>query len=49
MLQILHAVIGTIATGGATRDILREPPDLDRQLDELVRIARTSIFNDRPK
>jgi AcrR family transcriptional regulator len=49
VLQTLHAVIGTVATGGATRHILRAPPDLDRQLDELMRIARTSIFNDRPK
>jgi len=49
VVQILHAVIATIATGGATRHILRDPPDLDRQLDELMRIARTSIFNDRPK
>lgn len=49
VLTILHAVIGTVATGSATAHILRDPPDLDRQLDELVRIARTALFNDRPR
>jgi TetR/AcrR family transcriptional regulator len=48
VVQILHAAIGIIATGGATMHILRDPPDLDRQLAELFRIARTSLFNDRP-
>ncbi len=49
VLLLLHAVIATVATGGSTRHILRDPPGLDQQLDELMRIARTSIFNDRPK
>src|SRR5205085_367374 len=42
ILQLLNAVIATVATGDATRHVLAEPPDTDRQLDELHRIARTS-------
>jgi AcrR family transcriptional regulator len=49
ILQLLVGVIATVATGDATRHILAEPPDLDRQLDELLRVARTSLFNERPR
>jgi TetR/AcrR family transcriptional regulator len=47
-VQILNAVIVTTGSGNRTREILRDPPDDDRQLAELRRIARTSLFNDRP-
>lgn len=49
VLQILNTVIATVATGEATRHVLAEPPDADRQLDELHRIARTSLFNERQR
>lgn len=48
VLQFLNAAIGTIATGGVTRAVIAGNPDLERQLAELVRIARRSLFNDRP-
>ncbi|MEQ1503862.1 MAG: TetR/AcrR family transcriptional regulator [Myxococcota bacterium] len=51
LLQVLNAVIATaaLAGGGAgTAHILPNPPDLDRQLAELHRMARSSLFNDRP-
>jgi AcrR family transcriptional regulator len=48
VLQILNAAIGTIAMGGAARHILPNAPGLDRQLSELGRIARLSLFNERP-
>ena len=49
ILQLLSTVIATVATGSATRHVLAEPPDADRQLDELHRIARTSLFNERQR
>jgi AcrR family transcriptional regulator len=49
VLQILNTVIATVATGEATRHVLAEPPDAGRQLDELHRIARTSLFNERQR
>lgn len=48
VVQILHAAIGVIATGGATQHILRDPPSAERQLSELFRIAKVSLFKDRP-
>lgn len=48
LVLILQAAIGAIATGGAVRHIVREPPTLDRQLSELARIAKVALFNDRP-
>ena len=47
VLQLLNAVIATTAADG-TRHVLAQPPDDDRQLAELYRMARTSLFNDRP-
>ena len=47
VLQVLNAVIATTA-GTATHHVLAAPPDPDRQLAELQRIARTSLFNERP-
>lgn len=49
VLQILNGVIATVATGDATRHVLHDPPDEDRQLAELHRIARTSLFNERQR
>lgn len=48
VLQFLNAAIGTIATGAVTSAVIAGNPDLERQLAELVRIARRSLFNDRP-
>jgi TetR/AcrR family transcriptional regulator len=49
VLQILTAVIATVATGSATRHVVADAPDLDRQLAELHRVARTSLFNERQR
>lgn len=46
VLQVLNAVIATTAATG-TQHVLASPPDLDRQLGELQRMARTSLFNER--
>jgi TetR/AcrR family transcriptional regulator len=46
ILQVLNAVISTTAAT-ATHHVLSQPPDLDRQLAELQRIARVSLFNER--
>lgn len=48
VLQLLNAVIATTAAGDGTRHVLAAPPDDDRQLAELFRMARTSLFNERP-
>jgi AcrR family transcriptional regulator len=47
VIGLLGAIIATTGSSG-TRDILRDPPGLERELAELQRIARTSLFNDRP-
>lgn len=49
VLQFLNAAIGTIATGSVTAAVIVGTPDLDRQLAELVRIARRSLFAERPQ
>lgn len=48
VLQVLNLVIATTGAGTGTSHVLHDPPDIDRQLAELQRIARTSLFNDRP-
>lgn len=46
VLQLLGSVITTTA-GFGIGHVLPEPPDIARQLTELQRIARTSLFNER--
>ncbi len=48
VVQLLLTSLAAIATGGATRHIFRQPPTMDRQLTELSRIAKVSLFEDRP-
>ncbi len=47
VLQVLHAAIGTVATGAAAAHILPGEPSIDRQLIELRRLARVSLFRQR--
>ena len=48
IVQLLHAAIGIIATGGAARHVFRDPPSIERQLTELFRMAKVALFADRP-
>lgn len=48
ILHVLTAALGSIAVGPATGAVLVDAPSLERQLDELVRIARASLFVPRP-
>lgn len=50
VMQLVTMAVGTIATGPVTAAMLAGAEDatVERQLHELVRIARTSLFNARP-
>lgn len=48
LMLVVNLAISTVASGAATGHLLRDPVSEERQLAELVRVARTSLFNDRP-
>jgi hypothetical protein len=53
LMHVVHLAVATSATGPITRSMFVRPdrpdgPDADAQVAELVRIARTSLFNPRP-
>ena len=47
ILQLLVAAVGTLSTGTVAAAMFADPPDVDRQLAELVRIAEASLFRTR--
>jgi AcrR family transcriptional regulator len=47
-LQMITAAIGAVAVGGVGSHMLADAPDTERQLRELVRTAKASLFNPRP-
>ncbi len=47
ILQLLVAAVGTLSTGTVAAAMFADPPDVDRQLAELVRIAEASLFRVR--
>lgn len=48
VLQLVTAALATVAAGTTSAQILSDPPSTERQLRELVRIGRCSLFNPRP-
>ncbi len=47
-LQIITSAIGAVAVGPVGNHMLAEAPDTQRQLRELVRVAKASLWNPRP-
>jgi len=47
-LQMIMAAIGAVAVGPVGGHMLSEHPSVERQLRELVRTAKASLFNPRP-
>jgi len=48
ILHVMTAALGTIAVGQATGAVLVDAPPVSRRLDELARMARSSLFVPRP-
>lgn len=48
VVHLVHAAVSVIAMGEATKHVLRDPPSVDRQLSELVRLGKAALFLDRP-
>ncbi|MEO0604026.1 MAG: TetR family transcriptional regulator, partial [Myxococcota bacterium] len=48
VVHLMHAAVSVIAMGEATKHVLRDPPSVDRQLTELVRLGKAALFHDRP-
>lgn len=48
VVHLMHAAVSAIAMGEATKHVLREPPSVERQLAELVRLGKAALFLDRP-
>jgi len=49
VVHLMHAAVSVAAMGEATRHVLRDPPSVERQLTELVRLGKAALFLDRPK
>jgi len=49
VVHLMHAAVSVIAMGDATKHVLRDPPSVERQLSELVRLGKAALFLDRPK
>lgn len=48
IVHLMHAAVSVVAMGGATRHVLPDPPPVERQLTELVRLGKAALFLDRP-
>ena len=49
VLQIVMMVVGTVSAGSVHAAMLSHPPSFDDQVAEIVRIAKCSLFTDRPQ
>lgn len=49
VVHLMHAAVSCIAMGEATQHVLDDPPSVERQLAELVRLGKAALFLDRPK
>lgn len=47
-LHMITGAIGAVAVGPVSGHMLTDAPTVERQLHELVRVARSSLFNPRP-
>ena len=47
--QVVTLAIGTVALGGVTQSLIGSGATMPQQLEEMVRIARVSLFKSRPK